>query len=212
MRSLFLDSVPLSLSPFSRLLPGTNTSCSCSCLSTVFVWLISLYVCQQGRNPRGNMGFGGRGGGKGKGKGDGKGKGNRYEDPIPDYVTGVCFLSVCCTRECSDLLCCLLVCVCVSMRWLSPRCGGSRSEVLFCCCTEVGYFTHTCEGELICRLTNENVPYFNAMIFLENKTKVGKLDEIFGAITDVVRPSSSKETFATRNKHVDSHTPVFLFV
>ena len=62
------------------------------------------------------------------------------------------------------------------------------SSLLFLPTTaEVGYFTHTCEGELICRLTNENVPYFNAMIFLENKTKVGKLDEIFGAITDVVR-------------------------
>jgi hypothetical protein len=75
--------------------------------------------------------------------------------------------------------------------------GGERPHfsppfffLLFSSCpqpAEVGYFTHTCEGELICRLTNENVPYFNAMIFLENKTKVGKLDEIFGAITDVVR-------------------------
>jgi rRNA processing protein Gar1 len=32
------------------------------------------------------------------------------------------------------------------------------------------------------------IPYFNAPIFLENKAKVGKVDEIFGKTTDVVWP------------------------
>ena len=39
----------------------------------------------------------------------------------------------------------------------------------------------------MCKLTTEQnkVPHFNAPIYLENKTQVGKVDEIFGAITNV---------------------------
>ena len=48
--------------------------------------------------------------------------------------------------------------------------------------TEVGEFIHACEGEAVCKLTNPKVPYFNGPIFLENKTQVGKVEEIFGPI------------------------------
>eukprot|EP00193_Tetraselmis_chui_P008820 CAMPEP_0177767128 /NCGR_PEP_ID=MMETSP0491_2-20121128/8910_1 /TAXON_ID=63592 /ORGANISM="Tetraselmis chuii, Strain PLY429" /LENGTH=135 /DNA_ID=CAMNT_0019283623 /DNA_START=146 /DNA_END=549 /DNA_ORIENTATION=- len=47
---------------------------------------------------------------------------------------------------------------------------------------EAGEFIHACEGEAVCKLTNEKIPYFNAPIFLENKTQVGKIEEIFGPI------------------------------
>eukprot|EP00238_Polyblepharides_amylifera_P008775 CAMPEP_0196578840 /NCGR_PEP_ID=MMETSP1081-20130531/10294_1 /TAXON_ID=36882 /ORGANISM="Pyramimonas amylifera, Strain CCMP720" /LENGTH=146 /DNA_ID=CAMNT_0041898201 /DNA_START=202 /DNA_END=639 /DNA_ORIENTATION=+ len=46
----------------------------------------------------------------------------------------------------------------------------------------VGEFIHDCEGEAVCKLTNEKIPYFNGPIFLENKTQVGKVEEIFGPI------------------------------
>lgn len=39
---------------------------------------------------------------------------------------------------------------------------------------------HAAEGEMICKSTNEKVPYFNAAIYLQNKTAIGKVDEIFG--------------------------------
>ena len=40
---------------------------------------------------------------------------------------------------------------------------------------EIGEFMHGCEGELVCKLTNDNIPYFNAGIYLQNGTsKVGK--------------------------------------
>ncbi len=87
---------------------------------------------------------------------------------------------------------------------------------------EAGQFAHACEGEAVCKLTNEKVrrgllaprappalcavggpaiarrrvrcwlamtqiPYFNAPIFLENKTQVGKVEEILGPINNVVR-------------------------
>ena len=32
------------------------------------------------------------------------------------------------------------------------------------------------------------IPYFNAPIFLENKTQIGKVEEVFGKIQGVVRP------------------------
>jgi Gar1/Naf1 RNA binding region len=51
---------------------------------------------------------------------------------------------------------------------------------------ELGYVMHSCEGELVCRCTNEKVPYFNAFAYLENKTPIGKIDEILGPINEVV--------------------------
>lgn len=57
---------------------------------------------------------------------------------------------------------------------------------------EMGVFFHECEGDIVCRSTNEKVPYFNAPIYLENKTEVGKVDEILGPINEVyftVHPS-----------------------
>lgn len=32
------------------------------------------------------------------------------------------------------------------------------------------------------------IPYFNAPIFLENKTQIGKVEEILGSVNNVVRP------------------------
>jgi H/ACA ribonucleoprotein complex subunit 1 len=78
---------------------------------------------------------------------------------------------------------------------------------------EIGSYSHSCEGEIICKLTNSKVnwfysilnsfylniytnfilhtnipqiPYFNGTIFLENKSKVGKVEEIFGPIDNSV--------------------------
>lgn len=36
------------------------------------------------------------------------------------------------------------------------------------------------------KLTNEKIPYFNAPIYLQNKTQIGKVDEIFGPINESV--------------------------
>ena len=37
---------------------------------------------------------------------------------------------------------------------------------------------HECESEIVCKSTNEKIPYFNAPIYLENKSDIGKVDEI----------------------------------
>eukprot|EP01136_Pigoraptor_vietnamica_P008972 Opistho-1_new@44998 len=50
---------------------------------------------------------------------------------------------------------------------------------------EMGVFQHPCEGEMVCKSTNDKIPYFNAPIYLENKTQIGKIEEIFGPMTDV---------------------------
>lgn len=46
-------------------------------------------------------------------------------------------------------------------------------------------FQHPCEGEAVCKLSNTQIPYFNAPIYLENKTQVGKVEEVFGPINAV---------------------------
>jgi H/ACA ribonucleoprotein complex subunit 1 len=73
--------------------------------------------------------------------------------------------------------------------------GGSRSfapqgppDRVF----EMGSFLHSCEGDIVCRSINEKIPYFNAPIYLENKTQVGKVDEILGPLNEVfftIKPS-----------------------
>lgn len=49
----------------------------------------------------------------------------------------------------------------------------------------MGTFMHATEGEMVCESTNPRVPQFNAQIFLENKTSVGRVDEILGPINNV---------------------------
>uniref|UniRef100_A0A6M2DF11 H/ACA ribonucleoprotein complex subunit n=1 Tax=Xenopsylla cheopis TaxID=163159 RepID=A0A6M2DF11_XENCH len=48
----------------------------------------------------------------------------------------------------------------------------------------LGTFVYTTQDDLICKVEIEDVPYFNAPIYLENKEQIGKIDEIFGNIRD----------------------------
>ncbi|OCL01936.1 Gar1-domain-containing protein [Glonium stellatum] len=50
---------------------------------------------------------------------------------------------------------------------------------------EMGKFVHACEGEMVCESINTKIPYFNAPIYLENKTAIGKVDEILGPLNQV---------------------------
>ncbi|KAK5107220.1 H/ACA snoRNP pseudouridylase subunit [Meristemomyces frigidus] len=50
---------------------------------------------------------------------------------------------------------------------------------------EMGEFMHATEGELVCSSINTKIPYFNAPIYLENKTSIGKVDEILGPLNQV---------------------------
>lgn len=46
---------------------------------------------------------------------------------------------------------------------------------------------------MVCRLTNAMIPYFNAGIYLENKAKIGKVEEVLGPINKVyftIKPDS----------------------
>ncbi|XP_019165981.1 PREDICTED: putative H/ACA ribonucleoprotein complex subunit 1-like protein 1 isoform X1 [Ipomoea nil] len=60
-----------------------------------------------------------------------------------------------------------------------PRDEGPPAEVV-----EISTFVHACEGDAVTKLTNEKIPYFNAPIYLQNKTQIGKVDEIFGPINE----------------------------
>ncbi|XP_065865403.1 putative H/ACA ribonucleoprotein complex subunit 1-like protein 1 [Euphorbia lathyris] len=62
--------------------------------------------------------------------------------------------------------------------------GGYRDEGPPSEVVEVSTFLHACEGDAVTKLTNEKIPYFNAPVFLQNKTQIGKVDEIFGPINE----------------------------
>ncbi|PPQ86885.1 hypothetical protein CVT25_012604 [Psilocybe cyanescens] len=51
---------------------------------------------------------------------------------------------------------------------------------------EMGTFIHAVEDEMLCSsLMPDKVPYFNAPIYLQNKSQIGKVDEILGPINEV---------------------------
>lgn len=54
--------------------------------------------------------------------------------------------------------------------------------------------THTCQNQAVCKATTEGVPMFNAAVFLENKTPIGKIDEIFGPLNDYMLSVELLET------------------
>ncbi|KAJ7976375.1 H/ACA ribonucleoprotein complex subunit [Quillaja saponaria] len=62
--------------------------------------------------------------------------------------------------------------------------GGYRDEGPPTEVIEVSTFLHACEGDAVTKLTNEKIPYFNAPIYLQNMTQIGKVDEIFGPINE----------------------------
>lgn len=64
---------------------------------------------------------------------------------------------------------------------------------------------HATEGEMVCNSTNVKIPYFNAPVFLENKTPIGKVDEILGPVNQVyftIKPSEGIQagSFKTGDK------------
>ncbi|KAF8479054.1 Gar1/Naf1 RNA binding region-domain-containing protein, partial [Russula ochroleuca] len=62
-----------------------------------------------------------------------------------------------------------------------PRDFGPPDSVL-----EMGSFLHAVEDEMLCSsLMPDKVPYFNAPIYLQNKSVIGKVDEILGPINEV---------------------------
>lgn len=48
--------------------------------------------------------------------------------------------------------------------------GGFRDEGPPAKVVEVSTFLHACEGDAVTRLTNDKIPFFNAPIYLHNKT------------------------------------------
>ena len=67
---------------------------------------------------------------------------------------------------------------------------GTFQSVLLCPThppwAEIGSFMHAVEDEMLCAsLVSDKVPYFNAPIYLQNKSIVGKVDEILGPINEV---------------------------
>ncbi|CAH8314305.1 unnamed protein product [Eruca vesicaria subsp. sativa] len=64
------------------------------------------------------------------------------------------------------------------------RFGGYRDERPPKEVVEVATFLHACEGDAVTKLSQEKIPYFNAPIYLQNMTRIGKVDEIFGAINE----------------------------
>ncbi|KAK1753464.1 Gar1-domain-containing protein [Echria macrotheca] len=66
---------------------------------------------------------------------------------------------------------------------------------------EMGKFIHACEGEMVCESINPKIPHFNAPIYLENKTAIGKVDEVLGPINQVyftIKPSEGIQATSFR--------------
>ena len=50
----------------------------------------------------------------------------------------------------------------------------------------MGTFVHAVEDEMLCQsVMPDKVPHFNAPIYLQNKSVIGKVDEILGPVNEV---------------------------
>ena len=127
---------------------------------------------------RGDGGRGGRGGGRGDGgRGGGRGgRGGFRDEGPPDQIVGKILFTI--GMDAVQML------QQGSLREIynGPQLTISLSSKY----TEAGNVLHECESELVCKWSVENkVPYFNAGVYLENKRKIGKIDEILGKISEV---------------------------
>ena len=81
--------------------------------------------------------------------------------------------------------------------------------------SELGEYVHPCEDDLVCVSTIEDVPHFNAPIFLENKQQIGKVDEIFGSIRNFVSSHSqfliTVYSMCSTNIFIYTHTTIDYF-
>ena len=87
--------------------------------------------------------------------------------------------------------CAIITCSCetvdqdkqLTSQWLRWFCGSTHTHTHT---PELGSFLHPCEGDLVCKGSNEKIPYFNAPLYLENKSQIGKVDDIFGPMHNYV--------------------------
>lgn len=64
--------------------------------------------------------------------------------------------------------------------------GGRWDEGSPASVTPLGTFLHPCEGEMVYQSTQTMVPYFNAPVYLETKSMIGKVEEILGPISSLM--------------------------
>lgn len=72
-----------------------------------------------------------------------------------------------------------------------------------------GHFEYPCQDDLVLKAEIEDVPYFNAPIYLENKSQIGKIDEIFGTLRDYsvsvkLGDNMKVNSFAPKQKVIES--------
>lgn len=136
--------------------------------------------------PRGRGGFGDRGGRGGAGRGSFRGGRGGYQDQGPPAEVLGAFHCIALHSQCT------------------MSCWRAHTVVVFL--KEMGTFMHAAEGEMVCASTNAaKVPYFNAPIYLQNKSSIGKVDEILGPINEVyftIKPSDGVQaaSFAKGDK------------
>ena len=79
-----------------------------------------------------------------------------------------------------------LVSLCAKSRFVFRKKEKKKTnETDYMRAAAMGSFIHACEGEILCQSINTKIPYFNAPIYLENKSQIGKVDEILGPLNQV---------------------------
>lgn len=77
--------------------------------------------------------------------------------------------------------------------------------------TPLGHFTWTVQDDLVAKVDIEQVPFFNAPIYTENKQQIGKIDEIFGNIRDYYVSIKLSENIKASSFQKDTQVFFFFF-
>lgn len=76
----------------------------------------------------------------------------------------------------------------------------------------LGYYAYPCQDDLVCKVELQDVPFFNAPIYLENKEQIGKIDEIFGNLRDYFVSIRLSENMKAGSFNKSQKVNVYLFL
>ena len=136
-----------------------------------------------------SFGGGGRGGGRSFGGGRGGGRGFQDYGPPSEVIEAGIFEHPCEGEAVCKLSIDKVIVVCFShvaikestqLAWATLSSQFPNTGLL--------QLTSCSSNACITYAIFMQVPYFNAPMFLQNKTQVGRIEEIFGGITNTVRP------------------------
>ncbi|VDO03852.1 unnamed protein product [Rodentolepis nana] len=77
---------------------------------------------------------------------------------------------------------------------------------------EIGYVAIKCPKEVVCKLTHKDIPYFNAPVYNEKHTEIGKVDDVLGRVDSPYFSVLPLENLTPESFTIGQKVTCFLFL